>query len=274
MPTRFHCYRTGLGEENSELFEALTRKGGGVFQCFGEADLKAAAQAHRSQCLQVQRVRFVGGPEASDILVSGRRAAVYPDGELVVAARFNGTGRTTVIVEGEFAGKKMVQEFPLEVRSASELAARPGRKWRSPRCWRCTIAISMRLVTAYCQQFGIVSRVASFLVLENEADYKRFNLEEERGKTLAGDLGVFLADMWTRLGKAVPAGKAFERFLTQVDKRVNLLNGPNGAHVKQMLALLTEADFELPIEPDPRRTDPRHGQGRCRLSGGTRTGSS
>ncbi len=50
--TRFHCYRTGLGEENGELFEALTRKGGGVFQCFGEAELEAAARAHRSQCLQ------------------------------------------------------------------------------------------------------------------------------------------------------------------------------------------------------------------------------
>ena len=31
------------------------------------------------------------------------------------------------------------------------------------------------LVTAYCQQFGIGSRVASFLVLENQNDYKRLN---------------------------------------------------------------------------------------------------
>ena len=52
------------------------------------------------------------------------------------------------------------------------------------------------LVTAYCQQFGIGSRVASFLVLENEADYKRFNLEDERGKTLADDLGKFLDVTW------------------------------------------------------------------------------
>jgi tetratricopeptide (TPR) repeat protein len=245
-PTRFHCYRTGLGEENSELFEALTRRGGGVFQCYGEAEVEAAAQAHRSQCLQVQRVRFVGGPQASDVLVSGRRAAVYPGSELVVAARFNGTGRTTVLVEGEFAGQKMVQEFPLEVRSESELA---------PRAW-AEIAVSSllalhddnfdSLVTAYCQQFGIVSRVASFLVLENEADYKRFNLEEERGRTVAGDLGDFLAETWSQLGKRLPAAKAFERFLNQVDKRVNLLNNPESTHIKQLLAALTEADFELP----------------------------
>jgi len=245
-PTRFHCYRTGLGEENSELFEVLTRRGGGVFQCYGEAEVESAAKAHRSQCLQIQRVRFAGGPEASDILISGRRAAVYPGGELVVAARFNGVGRTTVLVEGEFAGQKIVQEFPLEVRSESELA---------PRAW-AEVAVSSllalhdsnfdSLVTAYCQQFGIVSRVASFLVLENEADYKRFNLEEERGKTIAGDLGVFLADAWSQLGQRVPASKAFERFLNHVDKRVKLFNGPEGAHVKQMLNVLTEQDFQLP----------------------------
>ena len=234
-PTRFHCYRTGLGEENSELFEALTRKGGGVFQCYGEADLEAAAKAHRSQCLQVKRVRFVGGPAASDILVSGRRAAVYPGGELVVAARCNGVGRTTVLVEGEFAGQKMVQEFPLEVRSGSELA---------PRAWAEVAVASLLalhdsnldpLVTAYCQQFGIVSRVASFLVLENEADYKRLNLEEERGRTIGRRSGRVPRRAWTQLGKRVPAAKAFERFLNQVDQRVNLLNGPKGAHVKQML---------------------------------------
>ncbi len=245
-PARFHCYRTGLGEENSELFETLTRRGGGVFQCYGEAEVEAAAKAHRTQCLQIQRVRFVGGPEASDVLVWGRRAAVYPGGELVVGARFNGTGRTTVLIEGELAGQKVVQEFPLDVRSDSELA---------PRAW-AEIAVSSllalrdsnfdSLVTAYCQQFGIVSRVASFLVLENEEDYKRFNLEEERGKSITGDLGDFLSDTWTKLGKRMPAAKAFEQFLNQVNKHVNLLNGPEGTHVKQLLAALAEEDFELP----------------------------
>jgi tetratricopeptide (TPR) repeat protein len=245
-PTRFHCYRTGLGEENSELFEALTRKGGGIFQCFGEAELIAAAQAHRSQCLQVQRVCFVGGPAASDVLVAGRRAAVYPGGELVVCGKFEGTGRTTLVLEGEFLGQKVAHELPLEVRSTSELA---------PRAWAEVAVASLlalhdsdldTVVTAYCQQFGIVSRVASFLVLENENDYKRFNLEEERGKTLAGDLGDFLARTWAQLGKALPARQVFDRFLTQVDRRVNLLGGANGTHVKQMLALLEESDFELP----------------------------
>src|SRR6202042_1593300 len=58
--TQFHCYRTGLGADNQELFTALTRKGGGVFQCLAEADLAATAVAHKHQCLQVEKVHFVG----------------------------------------------------------------------------------------------------------------------------------------------------------------------------------------------------------------------
>ena len=124
LATRFHCYRTGLGADNLELYTALTRRGGGIFNCFTPEELPAAAKAHRSQCLQVTSVKFVGGPMVNDVLVAGRRAAVYPGGDLIVAGKTNGTGRTQIVVEGTFLGKKFAQEYPIEVRSDSELAAR------------------------------------------------------------------------------------------------------------------------------------------------------
>jgi tetratricopeptide (TPR) repeat protein len=245
FPVRFHCYRTGLGEENAELFEALTRAGGGVFQCFGEADLAAAARAHRSECLHVERVRFAGGPEAADVLVAGRKAAVYPGGELVVAGRFPEAGRSTLVLEGSFQGRKVVQEFPLEITSGSELA---------PRAWAEVAVASLlalhddsldSLVTAYCQQFGVGSRVASFLVLENEQDYKRLNLEEERGKTLSGDLGDFVEAAWDQRAKEVSARQDLDRFLGRVDRRLPLLREAGG-HVRKLLDLLREEDLALP----------------------------
>ena len=45
-------------------------------------------------------------------------------GELVVAGRFTGTGKTQLLVEGTFQGKKHVEEFPVEVALGGELAAR------------------------------------------------------------------------------------------------------------------------------------------------------
>jgi hypothetical protein len=237
---RFHCYRTGLGEENAELFEALTRAGGGVFQCFGEAEVAAAARAHRSECLHVERVRFAGGPQATDVLVAGRKAAVYPGGELVVAGRFPETGRTTLVLEGSFRGKKVVQEFPLEIASGSELA---------PRAWAEVAVASLLalhddildpLVTAYCQQFGIGSRVASFLVLENAADYKRLNLEAERGKTVSGDLGTFVESAWDQRSREVAPREELDRFL----RRLPLL--ANAGHARKLLDLLRDQDLVLP----------------------------
>jgi uncharacterized protein YfaP (DUF2135 family) len=245
-PTRFHCYRTGLGAENLELFDALTRRGGGIFNCFTEADLPAAAVAHRRQCLQVEHVSLEGGPDASDVLVAGRRAAVYPGGELIVAARLKGTGRTKLVIEGTFLGRKVVQVYALDADGKGELA---------PRGWAEIAVASLLslndpkldgLVTAYCQQFGIASRVASFLILEIEADYKRFNLDRERRQTAPGDLARFLEKMWRNLGKVPLPREEFERFLARLNSRVKLLTGPSGAHVKRLLALLQGADFELP----------------------------
>jgi hypothetical protein len=246
FPTRFHCYRTGISAENGELFEALTRRGGGVFNCYGAADVPAAARAHRSQCLQITSVG-IAGDGVSDLLVAGRKAAVYPGGDLVVAARVGKPGTVRVQVEGTYLGKKWAREYPVEVAGSGELA---------PRGWAEIAVASLLelqdpklddLVTAYCQQFGIASRVASFLVLENETDYKRLNLEEERGKTLTGDLRAFLEETWRRLGRAVAPRAGWEHALAALGNR--LAPGMDAERVRKLLATLTDADCELPAAP-------------------------
>ncbi len=251
-PTRFHCYRTGLGADNAELFEALTRRGGGVFNCFGDGELVAAAQAHRNQCFQVESVHFEGGQAMSDILIAGRKACVYPGGDLVVAARLAGDktpsahAKTTLVVEGKYLGQKHVEEYTVELTPGSDLAARAWGEVAVASLLAVNDPKLDPLVTAYCQQFGIGSRVASFLVLENDADYKRLNLEAERGKTVNGDLGSFLEGVWVNLGKPATAKQLFERFLERIEPRVKLTEGSDAAHVKKVLTLLADADFELP----------------------------
>src|SRR5262249_14517399 len=153
--------------------------------------------------------------------------------------------KTTLVVEGTFQGKKGAQEYPLEVTGKAELA---------PRGWAEVAVASLLglndpklgpLVAAYCQQCGGASRAESCLVVENEADYKRLNLEEERGKTVNGDLDQHLDKMWKELGKAASPKEAHERFLVRIETRVNLTGGANAEHVRKLLALLTDADFEL-----------------------------
>src|SRR4029078_12701661 len=125
-PTRFFCYRTGLGEENAELYDALTRDGGATFQCFGEAEVAAAAKAHRRQCLTISKVTFDGASALQERLIAGRRSAVYPGGELIVTGHVAKAGKGKIVVEGTFAGKAFEQSFDVEVGNSGELA---GRGW-------------------------------------------------------------------------------------------------------------------------------------------------
>ncbi len=243
---RFHCYMTGLGAENAELYEALTRRGGGVFNCRNLADLSAAAAAHRSQCLRVESVRFAGGPAAANVLVAGRRAAVYPGGELVVAGSFKEIGKTNLVVEGTFAGEHFVQEFPVEVRDGGELAARGWAEVAVASLVALNDPSLDPVITAYCQEFNIGSRVASFLILENENDYKRFNLEAERGTTIRGDLGSFLDRTWTCLAQVPSPREAYLRFLQRLEARANLIPGDARAQVRKLVGTMTDKDFELP----------------------------
>jgi hypothetical protein len=244
--TRFHCYRTGLGADNLELFTALTRRGGGVFHCYTEADLPATSVAHRNQCFTLDSVRFVGGPSVNDVLIAGRQAAVFPGGELLVAGRASETGKTTLVVDGTYLGKRLVQEYPVEITGTGELAPRGWGEIAVASLLSLNDAKHDNLVTAYCQQFGIGSRTASFLILENESEFKRFNLDEERGKTLTGDLGQWLEETWKGFGKVLSARQSFKQFLDRIEARVKLMSGPQGDHVKNLLALMSDAEYEMP----------------------------
>jgi tetratricopeptide (TPR) repeat protein len=235
-----------MGAENAELFDALARNGGGVFNCFSEPEMTAAATAHRNLCFTVESVRFEGGPKESDVLLAGRKVAVHPGGELVIAARLDGPAKGKLIVEGKFMGESMTQTFPLECGAHSETAARAWAEVAVGSLLALNDPKLDPLVTAYCQQYGVASRASSFLVLENENDYKRLNLEEERGKTVNGDLRLFIEKQWQQLGAAKSARQAFVEFLDRIEPRVKLMQGQQGDHVKKLLALLTDKDFELP----------------------------
>src|SRR5207244_3166277 len=58
----------------------------------------------------------------------------------------------------------------------------------------------------------------------------------------------FLDEAWAKLGEVENAKQAFQHFLSKIANRVPLLEGPNGAHVRQLLALLEEKDYTLIAE--------------------------
>jgi hypothetical protein len=249
FPARFHCYDLGDGAYNDALFGMLTRRGGGVFACRGEADLAAAASAHRRECLTITKIGLAGGPAFSDVLVAGRRSAVYPGGELLLAARASEAGAAEVVLEGTFAGKPFSQRFPLSVTGDGELA---------PRAWG-ELAVAGLLASGeprleptavdLCRRFGIVSRVASFLVLENDADFAKHGIADAPPAMPEADIGELLEMVWTAEAQPVGPREAFERCLRRADDRLRLLAGPEGPAIRSLLHLLGDVDLTLPPAP-------------------------
>src|SRR5262249_12279199 len=162
----------------------------------------------------------------------------YPGGELVITGHFEKPCKAKVVVEGDFQGKDFKQEFPCEVTADGELA---------PRAWGEVAVASLLslsdpwtegLVTAYCQQFNIASRAGYFLVLEADADYKRFDIDKEKDQGTVKDVGEFLSQAWEQLGKEHSRKKALGRLLYLIDPKTKVLTGPKGKHVSELLGLL------------------------------------
>ncbi len=246
FPCRFFCYRTGLSAENLELFSMLTRRGGSVFNCFSEDMVAKAATAHRRQCLQVSGVSASGAAQVGELLVAGRKAAIYPGGDLIVAGRCAKAAGAELELTGTYKGKEVKFNFALEVADKSELA---------PRAWGEIAVASLvalnnpdldELITAYCQHFSIGSKVASFLIMETEEDYEAFDISQERGEIKVKDIAEFLDTQWEDAAKELSAQEAFKRFMERIDKRVKLTTGEKGEHVKRLLAALKAEDYELP----------------------------
>src|SRR5262249_13929579 len=119
----------------------------------------------------VEGVRFVGGPKQRDVLVAGRQVTVHPGRELVIAAKLHGPAKAKILGDGKLQGASRTLEFPLDSGSGSAPAARAWAEGVVASLLALNDSQVDPLVTAYCQQYGVASRVASFLVLENDAGY-------------------------------------------------------------------------------------------------------
>lgn len=243
---RFFCYRTGLSAENLELFERLTRKGGGIFNVFTEDMVERAALAHRRACLVLSKISVdTEAGSTRDVVVAGRQAALYPGGELVVAGRCRGTTRGTLVLHGTLDGARQELRFPLSFTGKGELAARGWAEIAVQQMLALRHPEVDRLAAAYAQRFRIGSRATSFLVLESDADYEEFGIEEEASKLAVRDVAAFLEERYAKTA-VVPRRVAFGRFLRQASERTHLLEQGKDEHVRALFAKLGEDDFDLP----------------------------
>lgn len=246
---RFFSYRLGIGGDNPQLYQALTKSGGAVFNCEAAA-LQACGTAHQAAGLLLKSVTVVGSgdqpAQPADVVVAGSQATLFPGGSLNLALRLLAPGQAKVVLQGVVPGQgPLTVEVPVVLQPSGELA---------PRAW-AEIAVEQLLqghkaeldvyAVALSQHFRILSPVASFLVLEDEKAYIKYGIDTIVSK-LAGK-GV--AELVLAAQQA--AGQVWSSWL-QIDKVLkdfqakSLLVGLNGGVYKSLVEVVPETELQVP----------------------------
>lgn len=210
------AYRTGLAGMDGEVLDHLARESGGaVFSVVGEAEVPAAAVAHRAR---PWRIESVSVPGVTDLLVAGRPTTLFPGQVLRIAGRgappAKDAAAEVVLSRGE--AKKTVR-VPLGRPVSSSLAPRAYGDIAVAQLEQLADATE-RLATSYATYFRVTGKTCSLLMLDNEADYERHGVVAEdpnaiRETPAAGAIAEALRTIGEHLGDPKAAFLAWLRRL-------------------------------------------------------------
>jgi hypothetical protein len=178
---RWIGYEIGVEPVNHRVLERLTRSGGRIVPVTGAQDLAAAALAHRSLPTRLTGVR-VEGVASQDLVVAGAPATLFPGQVLEVAFRTGEDPRAArVVVTSEADGETGSEAFPLEGAVARDpVAMRAWAELTASALLDLRVREADATVLALSQRFALVNRVASFLILETDAEYAQNQLGKAR----------------------------------------------------------------------------------------------
>jgi len=170
------AYTTGLQGTDSATLQRLARaSGGAVFAVTGEAEIAAASRAHRRRPWHIFALAVQGG---SDLLLAGRPRAIFPGQTLVLAGRGRPARDATVVLTLQQGEQMCEVSVPLARAIESPLAPRVYGQIAVGQLEEAGVAAAA-VAESYAVQFRVPGRTCSLLMLDSEADYKRFGIQAE-----------------------------------------------------------------------------------------------
>jgi Mg-chelatase subunit ChlD len=179
----------GIGSSIDSLLmeELAVRTGGKAYYLSSGEDLVTSA---------VKIITSLRIPLLRDVSVSfeGLEVAdVYPDKvpnlasgqEIVVTGRYRGTGKLDVRLAGKVGDKDVAKTFSFSVGEGKQGNSFVPILWASRKIDALTLEGgpgTEKDVVKLSKQFSLPSRYTSFIVLENEAMYKEFNVQQDKDR--------------------------------------------------------------------------------------------
>jgi tetratricopeptide (TPR) repeat protein len=200
------AYQTGLaGTDVAALAHLARETGGAVFSVTGESEVARAATAHRARPWRLLGARL---PGATDVLLAGRPATLFPGQTLLAVGRGALAPGAALELTVERDGRTAVVKAPLAPAIPSPLAARAYGQVATSQLEELEDATA-GAARAYAMHFRVTGRTCSLLMLESEADYARAGIGPELAPEATG-----------RAVAATPAGALVERTLRETYERL------------------------------------------------------
>ena len=193
-PKNARVFCVGVGNEvDKPLLSQLVEEAGGLAAFISRGDdFERQAQAFRRKLSRPiatdLQLRFAG-VDVYDV-VPTKLPNLYHGMPVRVYGRYEGDGPVTVTVDADVEGRSMRQEVPLEFPRTEEGNPEIERMWalemvrdleKTP--GNTAVNEIIRLGEGY----SIVTEYTSFLVLENDAEYKRWKIERKNALRLSRD---------------------------------------------------------------------------------------
>ena len=171
-----YAYSTGMAGTDRRMLSKLARDtGGAVFSVTGEAELNKAARAHRARPWHLEGVTVAGG---SDLMLAGRPLAIYPGQRLQLVGRGKVKLGAKVKLKLRRGGRRTTVSTTLERLVRSQLTPRSYGQIAVEHLEELSRATEEYSVPYACH-FRVPGQTSSLLMLESEADYKRFNIKPQ-----------------------------------------------------------------------------------------------
>lgn len=268
-PAGSRVFCVGVGNEvNRPLLSQLADEAGGLAAFVSQGDdFTRQAQAFRRKLMRPAvsnlKLSFAEG-DVRDV-EPATLPNLYHGAPLRIYGRYGRPGATKIMIKGDVQGQPFEQS--VDVKLPAEDASNPEieRMWAWKRVDQLLAAArergetksSVDEIVKLCEDYSIASEYASFIVLENDAEYQRWKIERKNLHRLDRDrtaesqtkkqLEVMRDKALSKLGPpAADAGNTVAKPIPTIGNSPQLTNGGNGP--------MTPAPL-----PQDRSSPPRHG---------------
>jgi Ca-activated chloride channel family protein len=195
--TRVFC--VGIGNEvNRPLLKQLAERAGGLAAFVSlQDDFRRQSQAFRRKLMRPVATGVtitIDGTQTYDVL-PGELPDLFYGAPLRMIGRYKNAGKTQITVRAEVMGQPIEQTVQVELPENIDENPEIERMWAYSRVQQLMNEIREKgpsstaegEIVRLCEGFSIVSEYASFIVLENDAEYQRWSIQRRNATRVQRD---------------------------------------------------------------------------------------